>query len=91
MSDYPARFHTARLRFLAGVAGAIVAAALALGLGLAPAVAEEPPAGEASEPFPPYPDVWGRELPYPGAGSCPIPGTAAIPSTRKCSRPRTAG
>ena len=57
---------------LAGVAGALVAAALALGLGLAPAVAEEPPAGEASEPFPPYPDVWGRELPYPGDGSYSI-------------------
>ena len=68
MSDYPASFRIAGLRFLSVSAGAIMAAALALGLGLAPAVAEEPPAGEASEPFPPYPDVWGRELPYPGDG-----------------------
>ena len=83
MSNYPSRFYTARLWLPATVAGVIAAWVLALGLGLAPAVAEEPPAGEASEPFPPYPDVWGRELPYPG--------TAAIPSTRKCSRLRTAG
>ncbi len=73
MSNYPARFHTARLRLSAVSAGAIMAvmaaAALALGLGLALAVAEEPQATEAAKPFPPYPEVWGRELPYPADGS----------------------
>ncbi len=66
MSDYPARFHTARLRLLAAVAGVIAAAALALGLGLAPAraVAEETPPAEAAISYPPYPyEVWGRQLP----------------------------
>ena len=72
MSDHLSRFRAARLRLLAAISGVIVAAALALGLGPVPAVAEEPPAGEASEPFPPYPDVWGRELPYPGDGSYSI-------------------
>ena len=74
MSNHLSRFRTARLRFLAALSGAIVAAALAFGLGLAPAWAAEapasaPPAGEAAEPYPPYPEVWGRELPYPADGS----------------------
>ena len=69
MSDHLSRFRAARLRLLAAISGVIAAAALALGLGPVPAVAEEPPTGEASEPFPPYPDVWGRELPYPADGS----------------------
>ena len=67
MSDHLSRFRAVRRWVLAGVAGAIVAAALALGLGLAPAVAEEAPAGAASEPFPPYPEVWCRGVAYPGA------------------------
>ncbi len=71
MPDHSSRFYTARLRLSAAVAGAIAAAALALGLGLAPAraVAEETPPAEAAISYPPYPDVWGRELPYPVDGS----------------------
>ena len=46
MSDHSSRFYTARLRLSAAVAGVIVAA-LAFGLGPAPAVAEEGAAGEA--------------------------------------------
>ncbi len=49
MSNYPSRFHTARLWLSAALSGAIVAAALAFGLGLAPAVAEEPQATEAAK------------------------------------------
>ena len=43
MPDHSSRFYTARLRLSAAVAGAIAAAALALGSGLVPAraVAEE--------------------------------------------------
>lgn len=40
MSNYPARFHSARSRLSAAVAGAIAAWVLALGPGLAPAVAK---------------------------------------------------
>ena len=68
MPDHSSRFYTARLRLPAAVAGVITAAAL----GPVPAVAEEPPAGEAAEPYPPYPEVWGRELPYPGDDSYSI-------------------
>ena len=53
MPDHSSRFYTARLRLSAAVAGAIAAAALALGSGLVPAraVAEEGAAGapQASE------------------------------------------
>ena len=52
MSNHLSRFRAARLRLLAALSGAVMAAmavaALALGLGSAPAWAEEPPAGEAA-------------------------------------------
>ncbi|MCH7540822.1 MAG: hypothetical protein IH999_10575, partial [Proteobacteria bacterium] len=47
MSNYPSSFRIAGLRLSAALSGAIVAAALAFGLGLAPAWAAEAPAGEA--------------------------------------------
>ena len=46
MSNYPSSFRIAGLRFLSVPAGVIMAAALAFGLGLGLAVAEEPPASE---------------------------------------------